>query len=109
MQTHIDLRVEERDGKLAVRTAYQAPSVVKSGLLPFTASDGTVVDASPSGIPFVLTGKRGVTVFLRTDSCPLGLWNGELVSPVPSPLVRQAARSAKAAVAEFRRELRRPA
>ena len=106
MQTHIDYRVEERDGRLAVRTAYQAPSVVKSGLLPFTASDGTVVDASPSGIPFVLTGKRGVTVFLRTDKCPLPLWDRALLSPVGAADVKQAARSAKAAVAELRHELR---
>ena len=106
MQTHIDLRVEERDGRLAVRTAYQAPSVLASGLLPFTASDGTHVAASPSGIPFVRVEKGRTAVFLRTDACPLKFWNGTLLSPVGAADVKQAARAAKAAVAELRRELR---
>ena len=106
MQTHIDLRVEERDGKLAVRTAYQAPSVVTSGLLPFTASDGTVVAASPTGIPHVRSDKGRTAVFLRTDLCPLPLWDRALLSPVGAADVKQAARSAKAAVAELRRGLR---
>lgn len=106
MQTHIDLRVEEKDGKLAVRTAYQAPSVIASGVLPFTASDGTVVDASPSGIPFVTAGNGKVTVFLRTDKCPLPLWDRALLSPVGAADTRQAARATKAAVSELRQKLR---
>lgn len=106
MQTHIDLRVEEKDGKLAVRTAYQAPSVVESGLLPFTAADGTVVAASPSGIPFVTAGNGKVSVFLRTDRCPLPLWDRALLSPVGAADVRRAARATKAAVSELRQGLR---
>lgn len=106
MKTFIDMRISERGGRLAVRTAFQAPSVSGSALLPFTASDGTVVAASPTGVPFVATKGDGFAVFLRTDACPLSLWNGELAAPVPAARVSQAARASKRAVAEFRGALR---
>lgn len=104
MMTIIDLRPSAMpDGRVALRTVFQAPAVLSSGMLPFMASDGTIVTASPHGYPFVSATGGRITVFLRTGECPLRSWDQETVSHVPNA---ESARQAVAAIHKAVHELR---
>jgi hypothetical protein len=104
MKTYLDLRVTESGDGLAVRTEYQSPAVMRAGILPFTASDGTVVAASPSGEPCVRTDGGRMTILLRTRACPLAKWNETKETKTADP--RQAARKTRQAIRELREGLR---
>jgi hypothetical protein len=104
MMTVIDLRSDAApDGGVTLRTVFQAPAILSSGALPFTASDGTIVAASPHGYPFVSAIDGRVTVFLRTGECPLRSWNRDTVSRMSGA---ESARQTVAAIHKAVRELR---
>lgn len=107
MMTIIDLRPGPTpDGGVTLRTVFQAPAVLSSGTLPFTASDGTMVKASPHGYPFVSSTGGKTTVFLRTGECPLRSWNLDTVSRTPSvESARRTAEAIRKAVRELRASL----
>lgn len=107
MKTYLDIRVEEDKSGLSLRTAYQAPAVLESGRLPFQSADGSVtIAASPTGVPHIVSRDGHTSLFLRTDTCPLPLWNRALRTPVSPKNAKQAARAVKTAVYELRRALR---
>lgn len=103
-KTYIDIRVNETGDAIALQTVYQSPAVMRAGVLPFTASDGTVVAASPSGEPRVRVDGGRVTVLLRTRACPLAKWDN--IPETKTADVRQAARKTRGAVKELRERLR---
>ena len=107
---------------LAIRTVYQSPVVLALGVLPFVASNGTVIAASPTGMPTVsvsrVSGASGAsrsasvespktTVFLRTNACPLSKWGSEAIVYIPNGVSAERVReSTRIAIREFRDALR---
>lgn len=104
---------------LAIRTVYQSPVVLALGVLPFVASNGTVIAASPTGMPTVSVSRASrsasvesvespkTTVFLRTNACPLSKWGSEAIVYIPNGVSAERVReSTRIAIREFRDALR---